>query len=405
MDYWPLNRYGAPEPKTNKNQRRKNIKKIAPPPTVPKKSPASILILEKIPLLILTMVFSVITFIIQKRHGAVQGIDHLGLAERLTNAAISYCSYIGKMFFPYRIGLFYPHPESLPPIWQWAGALAILIVITFFAIKFIKRPYLLVGWLWFLGTMVPVIGFVQVGQQALADRYTYIPLIGLFMALVWGFADLTAAWRHRKLAAVGVTLIVLTMLTVCTWRQVGYWRNSITLFQHSLAIDERNYLAHNQIGYIYAENGPIEKAIEHHQQALKIKPNYTKALINLGRELTITQQYKAAIDCYRKAIKNNPKDANAHNGLGAALMALTLENGGNDFTEAEKACLTAIELDKKYANAYLNLVTIYHNQNKFDLALNQCRILLQIYPNDNRARNLMQDLVNKKNEIRNNKFF
>jgi len=400
IDYWPLKRFAAAEPKTTKRISRKKRKKSPLPPTEYKKNTAAMLILEKLPLFILTVIFCIITFTVQQNRGAVRDFDRLGLAERFTNAMISYCSYLGKMVFPWRLGLFYPYPTSFPPVWQWAGALVILIVITLFTIKFIKRPYLLVGWLWFLGTMVPVIGLVQVGQQAMADRYTYIPLIGLFIALTWGFADWTASWRHRKYLTVAAALIILAGLTFLTWRQAGYWRDSITLFQHSLAINPGNHLAHNQIGYVYAENGDIEKAIEHHRQALKIKPNYTKALVNLGRELVIKQEFLAAIDCYRKAIQYNPKDANARNGLGAALLGLALVNETNDFTEAEKACRAALEIDKNFASAHLNLASIYFHQKKIDQAVNQCRLLLQINPNDNQARNLLQKILSSKNENR-----
>ena len=398
MDYWPLERFAAVELKTTIKKTQKKPKKTETPLTACQKSPASILILEKLPLFVLTIIFSAITFLVQQNKGAVRDIDQLGLAERFTNAIISYCTYIGKMLFPLRLGLFYPYPTSFPPAWQWAGALTILILISIVALKNKKHPYLLVGWLWFLGTMVPVIGLVQVGQQALADRYTYIPLIGLFLALVWEFADRTASWRYRKIASLVTALTVLSALTACTWRQVGFWRDSITLFEHSLALNDKNYLAHNQIGWVYAENGDFEKAIKSHRRALEIKPNYTYALINLGRELTETQQYSEAITCYRQAINNSPYNVNALNGLGAALLGRAVTENSNDFSEAEKACRTALALNPNYLNAHLNLAQILAQQRKFDQAVEQCRQLLRINPNDIRARILMQELLSKKNE-------
>ncbi|MCP4712729.1 MAG: tetratricopeptide repeat protein, partial [Planctomycetes bacterium] len=192
--------------------------------------------------------------------------------------------------------------------------------------------------------MVPVIGLVQVGEQAMADRYTYIPLIGLFITLVWGFADLTNSWRHRKTVSIVTGLIVLGALTGSTWRQVGFWRDSITLFEHSLTINENNHLAHNQIGYTHAENGNFNKAIEHHRLALEIKPDYTKALVNLGRELFSTQQYSAAIPCYQQAIEYSPKNVEANNGLGAAYLGLALAEESIDFTNAENACRAALAI-------------------------------------------------------------
>ncbi|MCP4711491.1 MAG: tetratricopeptide repeat protein [Planctomycetes bacterium] len=322
----------------------------------------------------------------------MRNIENLGLTERFANAVISYCTYIGKMFFPLRLGLFYPYTTSFPPAWQWIGALIILVVITILAIKFIKHPYFLVGWLWFLGTMVPVIGLVQVGQQAMADRYTYIPLIGLFIILVWGFADLTASWRYRKNVSIVATLIILGALTACTWRQVGFWCDSITLFEHSLSINDKNYLAHNHIGYDYAEKGEFDKAIEHHLLALEIKSNYTEALVNLGRELVSIQQYSKAIPWYQQALENNPNNIEALNGLGAALYADAVTDQTNDFTEAENACRKAIALNPNYSNAYYNLGQIYIKQNKIDLALEQYRQMIRINPYDTRAQQQIQQL-------------
>ena len=244
---------------------------------------------------------------------------------------------------------------------------------------------------------MPVIGLVQVGQQAMADRYTYISLIGLFIILVWGYADLTASWRYRKIVSIVTALIVLGALTGCTWRQVGLWRDSIALFEHSLAINAKNHLAHNHIGYAYAENGNFDKAIEHHRQALEIKPNYTQALVNLGRELVSTQQYSEAITSYRQAVKNNPKNAKAQNGLGGALLGRALEIKSNDFIEAQSACRTALAIDPYYDSAHLNLAQIFAQQQKFDQAIEQCRQLLRISPNDFRARKLLQELQIRKN--------
>ncbi|MFC1783071.1 tetratricopeptide repeat protein, partial [Planctomycetota bacterium] len=387
MDYWPLKRLQnlpptniekAPRPV----QRTKDRKKTAPFVPVFKKTTFGFLILEKLPLFALTVLFCFITFFVQRGAGAVRPIEDFDLKIRLANAVASYGIYIGKVFWPAHLGLFYPH-FGMPPSWQIVTALLLLIIISGWALWQRKRPWLLVGWLWFLGTMVPVIGLVQVGDQALADRYTYITLVGLFMALVWGFADILAPWRPRRIVAPVTAVVVLAALTVCTWRQVGYWSDSITLFEHSLKINEKNHLAHNQLGYTFyyrGQPGDLDKAIKHHRQALDLKPDYYYALINLGMELVDKKEYQEGIDLYQRALGIR-ETANVNNHLGAALMYMH----GYDYAPSEGYLRRALELDDQHVNTHLNLAMLLFSQGRFEEAMFYYQQALSLSPNDVRA--------------------
>ena len=229
LDYWPLGRL--------------RLKGPAAAAASPKPGPGVTikrLVWEKSPLFVISALSIVVTFYAQKEAGAISTLQTLPIANRLANAMVAYGSYLGKMFWPAHLAVFYPHPGHNLPIWQALAAGLALAVLTLLALRQARRhPYLLVGWLWYLGTLLPVIGLVQVGGQAMADRYTYVPFIGLFIVVVWGMADLAARWRAPKfLLPVGAG-VVLSALMVCTWVQVSYWRDSITLYEHTLEVTRR----------------------------------------------------------------------------------------------------------------------------------------------------------------------
>ena len=202
--------------------------------------------------------FKCITFLVQRSGGAVADIDALPLKDRIANAFLSYARYIGKMFWPQNLAVFYPFDADSFPFWQVAMCVLLLLVISVFVIRFGRnQKYLPVGWFWFVGTLVPVIGLVQVGVQAYADRYTYIPYIGLFIMIAWGLPELLSKWPQRKIALGLSMVIVLTALGICAHRQVSYWNNSITLFSHAIEVTQNNYIAYNNLGVAYDRPWPL----------------------------------------------------------------------------------------------------------------------------------------------------
>ena len=303
LDYWPLGRLQLCQ--SNKD-RWLNIRETT----------AIHLIWEKIPLFALTAVSCVVTFYAQL--GPIASLDKLTVDVRVTNALVSYVSYIGKMIWPLKLAVFYPHPGMLP-MWRAAGAGLLLVCISVLVIRAGRRtPYLAVGWLWYLGTLVPVIGFVQVGVQSMADRYTYVPLIGLFIMIAWGFADLVARWRYQRLALATCTGVVLLVFSICAWSQVGHWQNSITLFQHTLGVTKNNYLAHYNLGKAYGEIGRFKEEFEAYQEAIRINPCFARAHYNIGVLFGRMGNYREELQAYNKAIYLKPDHAKAHCNLGVA---------------------------------------------------------------------------------------
>jgi Tfp pilus assembly protein PilF len=308
LDYWPLRRIQFNPPGDD------HISLIK------KQSPGRFLIWEKIPLFSLAMASSVVTFMAQKSGGAVGSMELYPLTTRVANALIAYVKYIGKMIWPAHLAVFYPYSESLPG-WQIIGAGALLGLITFAAIRsFRQRPWFVVGWMWFIGTLVPVIGLVQVGLQAMADRYTYIPLIGVSIIVAWGLPELLHKWHHKE-KLLGLTVIaVLVMLGTTSWMQIRYWKNSLTLFKHALDVTENNYLAHNAFGNALKEEGKSNEAIRHYLKALEIKPDYAMPHYNIGHTLAVQGKLDDAINHFQKAIQIKPDFASAHDNLGYVFM-------------------------------------------------------------------------------------
>ena len=238
LDYWPLNRLMAQTAATSSHRGGKSV------PAADKYLTLYRIIIEKIPFFVLSAVSSVITFSVQQSSGAVADINILPLQNRVANAFLSYAKYIGKMFWPQDLAVFYPlNAVGSISLWQFVLYALLLVGVTFLVLRFCgTRKYLLVGWFWFVGTLVPVIGFVQVGSQAFADRYTYIPYIGLFIMIAWGLPELLSKWPYRKFALGISAVIALTAFGICAHQQVIYWNNSIALFSHALEVTQNNYL-------------------------------------------------------------------------------------------------------------------------------------------------------------------
>jgi hypothetical protein len=276
------------------------------------------LLLEKIPFLALAAAACVATFLAQQQSGALTAA--LPFGARVENALIAHCRYLVKMFWPTDLAVFYPHPGDWPMAKVLLAGSFLAVISIILLVNWRRYPFLLMGWLWFIGTLVPVIGLVQVGAQSLADRYTYIPSLGILMLVIWGLNELVQQWRYLvvPLSVIGSVLILLCMLV--THHQLGYWRNSETLFRHTLAVTDNNFLAHNILGATLGMKGQTDEAIRHCDEAIRIKPDYAEAHSNLGNTLFSAGQNDAAIDQYQQAIQIKPDFADAHYNLGNAFL-------------------------------------------------------------------------------------
>lgn len=277
------------------------------------------LLMEKIPLIALSAVSSVVTFVAQR--GAIGWTEQLPMLPRVNNALVSYVIYVRQMFWPANLAVFYPHPENRLSPWEISLALAVLIGITMAAVILRKKaPYFIMGWFWYLGMLVPVIGLVQVGWQGHADRYTYLPEIGLYIAGTWAFADLTASWRRRRVLLSAAALLVIGALSWSAWIQTSYWRNSEMLFTHTLAVTKHNDVAENNLGIIFLQNGQLDDAISRLQAAIDLRPENGPAHNNLAKALLQKGRVEEAMVHYRKFLEIEPGNVEARNILGTALI-------------------------------------------------------------------------------------
>ena len=328
LDYWPLQRFTRQKQKAETDQRLLASSPairgstVSPSATAPSPrystTPLLHLFLEKIPFLLLSAVVCVVTFLVQQRGGAMTAVEDLPLGVRGGNALISYCRYLGEMFWPTELAVFYPLLGHWPleKVLLAAGLLLGISVVLW--VKRRPYPFLLMGWLWFCGTLVPVIGLVQVGTQAMADRYTYIPSLGVLILAVWGAYELTRGWHCGviTLSVAGSTAILLCF--ALTRQQIRYWKDSEALLRHALAVTKSNWLAHNNLGATLMDKGQIDEAISQLQAAIRLKPDYADAHNNLGIVLGRKGQIDEAISQLQAAVRLKPDDANTHYNLGLA---------------------------------------------------------------------------------------
>jgi lipoprotein NlpI len=393
LDYWPLYRL-QPEYQTRTYQKypekppkhydkrqklQKDSNKI--PAQIDKAvSPISQwiiirqLVLEKVPLLTLSVISCVVTYIAQQKGGALRTLEVFPLTIRIANSAVSYVGYIWKMIWPNDLAVFYPHPGILPP-WQVLGAFLLLIGITLLVIWTAKRfLYLTVGWLWYLGTLVPVIGIVQVGLQAGADRYTYVPLIGISIMVAWGVPDLLKKWRYRKEALIAISALSLSYFFFVTWIQVGYWKNSITLFDHAIKVTTRNSIAYYNRGTAYLGLGNYRQAIGDYDRTIEINSKSAEAYYNRGTAYGKLGNDKQAIEDYDRAIEINPKHAKAYNNRGIVYGRL-----GN-FMKAIEDYDKVIEINPKSVEAYYNRGIYYGRLSNYKQAIRDFDRAIELNP-------------------------
>ena len=383
LDYWPLGRLESrppetPKPSSGATQKRKG-KGRTRHTDAPARRAASRwallrpLLVEKAPLLVLVVLSCIITYLVQQKGGAVGSIENFPLGERIGNGLISYVTYMGKMFWPSDLAVFYPYASLAP--WQVVGALSCLVAMTVISAWAAKRfPYVTLGWLWYAGTLIPVIGFVQVGMQARADRYTYIPLIGLFVMVAWGVPELLRRWRLREKVLIGFSTLIISCLFIITWNQVGYWRNSLTLYDHALSVTDNNHVIHYNRGNTYMTLGDLGRAIKDYDRAIEINPKLPEPYCNRGNAHKALGDLERAIKDYDRAIEINPRFAVAYNGRGNTYAIL------RDYRRAIQDFTRAVEIDPQFVLAYSNRGTAYAILGEYGRAIGDFDKVISIKP-------------------------
>jgi tetratricopeptide (TPR) repeat protein len=346
------------------------------------------LVLEKLPLLALSVLSIYIFSLSVQQSGTAISMQSVPMKLRISNGLVSYLSYICKTIWPQNLAFFYPYP-SMVPIWQTVTAGCLLVGVSVLVLRAWKKiPYLVTGWLWYLGTLVPVLGLKQAGLwPAMADRWAYIPLIGIFIIITWGIPDLIAPWRHEKTALPIAAATAIFLSAVCTRVQLQHWQNSFTLFAHALKVTENNHVAHNNFGFILTQQGKIHEATAQFTRALEIKPDYAEAHYNLGSALAQRGHTQEAIARLSKALEIKPDYAEAHNNLGNVL-----EQQGKLKT-AEYHFYRALEFEPDVSEIHFNLGNTLARQGKLDEAMVHYLTALRLNPNYPQAYNNLGNIL------------
>jgi protein O-mannosyl-transferase len=372
LDYWPLKRMKSVECRVGNAKPGTSLRFI---------------ILEKLPFFALAAAASIVTFAVQHHGGALAGDESLPLGARAANALISYCRYLGKLLWPTNLAVFYPHPGSWPALeLVLAGALMLGISVLLFLTR---RPYpfLLMGWLWYCGTLVPVIGLVQSGEQAMADRFTYLPSVGLLVLVIWGAGELAKFWRQGFVALSTAAAVALLLCMAATRHQLAFWRDSETLFRHAIEVTRDNYVAHNNLGSALDEKGASAEAVLQFQETLRLKPDNAMAHYDLGVTLVRMGEISQGISEYRQTLRLKPDHAPAHYSLGNALI----KNG--QIVEAIKELQEAVRLDPDLVEAHNNLGFALARERRFDEAISQFEEALRLKPDHANARKNLDALL------------
>jgi tetratricopeptide (TPR) repeat protein len=388
LDYWPLNRFQSRAATGFVGDQPPNFRSSGYD-----RLPIHKAVMEKAVLFMMSLASCVVTVMAQQEAGALSGLEIVPLKFRIANALVSLAAYMGKMIWPQDLAVFYPHPGSALQIWKPVAAGLLLLIVSTVALWVAQRcRYVFVGWLWYLSTLVPVVGLVQVGEQAMADRYTYVPLIGLFIVVVWGFADVVKGWRSRRwVASISAALVVLALM-VGSWLQVGYWKNSVDLFKHALGATTNNYVAHYTLGNALALQGNLAEAVSHYDKALQINPNYADAHSNLGNALALQGNLSEAISHYYKALQIKPDHVEAHRNL-----AVGLDRQGKH-QEAIQHYAEVLRISPHDAQSHNNLGVALAEQGKLEEAVAHFTEALRIDPNFKEAQRnleLSQGLMDK----------
>jgi tetratricopeptide (TPR) repeat protein len=377
LDFWPLRRW--PWARLWAAQGFAEERKSSPrfPPATSAK-----LILEKVPLFLLGVVSSYITVVAHRELGSTSASEAMPFYYRVGNALVSYVRYLGKAIWPEGLCVFYPHPGAWPE-GQVAASAALLLGVTLLVLwKMRRAPYAPVGWFWFLGVLVPYIGLVQAGLQAMADRFAYLPLIGLFVLVVWSAADLTAAWPRRQAVVSVLAGAVLLACGAMTWTQLGYWQNSVMLFTHAVAVTTNNAPAHINLGVALEKEGRQEEALLHYQEALRIRPSQPQVHNNLGNLLAAMGRTDEAIVHYQRALQLRPGVALVHLNFGLTLA------GQGKLDEATAHFAEAIRLRPADPEPHFAMAKALLAQDKPEQAIEHLRAALRLDPDH--IKSLMQ---------------
>jgi tetratricopeptide (TPR) repeat protein len=371
IDFWPLKRMAFGDLNTD--------------PSYPsgRKEKISFLILEKIPLLFMTVISIILTLNAAKSVGTIANFGTVSLTQRLYNAILSYFFYLKKLFWPTDLAVFYPLRDGIS-IQQVLPAVLLLIAVTVIVCKYYKSyPYLPVGWFWFLGTLVPVIGIVQVGGQSMADRYAYIPFIGIFVTLIWTVSDLIRDRLFKMITAFFI-VVLLIGLSVVTHKQISYWKNSFTLFERALSVTKGNAIALIGMGNELIKQDKLNDAIFHFHEAIKVNSknpaNYI-AFVNLGQALSLQKKNTEAIEAFKKSLSINPTCTEAYHQLGFVLF----QSGRVD--EAIAAYQKAIAFNNDYPPYHESLGNAFLKQGKIQEAINEYTKVLRDQPDNPRTHN------------------
>lgn len=374
LDYWPLRRISFGRDETGARNRL---------------WPAVRLVGEKIPLMALSFALCAVTWAVQMGNNVIT-MEMLSLPQRLANTAVSYVWYLVKTVWPGGLAVRYPHPYLAGGTpWEWwqvAASAVILVAVTVFVFLALKRRYAVAGWLWFMGTLVPVIGIVQVGVEGRSDRYTYIPAIGLFWLIVWGLAGVAERCKIKPAAAAAATVIVLAALSAAAFRQVGHWRGSESLFAHAITASENNYLAHHHLAMVLTEQGRLEEAVEQYRETVRINPSHPAAHNNLGLVLARLGRPGEAARHFLKTLQINPDHAEARANLGLILMHM------RRYEEAARHFARALELRPGNADMHYNLGAAQAKLGRLGEARHHFEEALRIEPGHKKTRNAIKQI-------------
>ena len=348
LDYWPLGRFRSG--------------RVWP------------LVREKLPFMALVAAASVVTFLVQRNSGAVVTMARMPLGARSENAVISYCRYLGKLFWPEHLVIFYPHPGYWPGGWVLLAVVLLGGLTGLFIVQWRRQPYLLMGWLWYVGTLVPVIGLVQVGEQAMADRYTYIPSLGVLIMVVWGAEELTRSWRRERWVAVVAGTAVLGLCLGLTRQQLGYWRDSETLYRHALAFTKNNYIALSNLGSALFDLGRNQEAIGQFKLALGVRPGAALMHNDLGSALLADHQTNAAVGEFEAALRDDTNYAPAYYNLGLVLLAQGRTN------TAISQLQEAARREPDFAKPHYALGSLFFNEGRTNQAIGEYQTALRLEP-------------------------
>lgn len=356
LDFWPLRRVEGMSPKSNLQRTYAQL------------------IREKIPLFALAVASSITTFLVQREGGAVGTFDAYPFAQRVANALVSYLAYVRKMIWPADLAAFYPYRMEIPAAAALA-AFAALVGLSYLCVRFARKyPYLPVGWFWYVGTLVPVIGLVQVGNQAMADRYSYIPIVGLFIIAAWGIGEIAEKLRLDRFVLAGAAILTVLASAAISRSQLRHWQSSSHLWTHALDVTQENHVAHNNLGLALAGEGKTEEAISQYREALRIRPAYATARTNLGAALSKQGKLDEAVANYTEVLRAKPDMAEAHLNLGAALAS----QGKID--EAISRYQQAVRLKPDYADAYANLGLALASKGQLDAAIAEYNKAIELRP-------------------------